>query len=40
MFSGDLRNALAAVNEGLRSSSGPFYLVARDELEVLYTQLA
>ena len=37
---GDLRNALAAVNEGLRSSSGPFYLVVRDELEVLHTQLA
>jgi hypothetical protein len=24
----------------LRSSSGPFYLVVRDELEVLHTQLA
>jgi hypothetical protein len=28
------------VNEGLRSSSGPFYLVVRDELEVLHTQLS
>jgi len=37
---GDRRNALAAVNEGLRSSSGPLYLVVRDELEVLHTQLA
>jgi len=37
---GERRNALAACNEGLRSSSGPFYLVVRDELEVLHTQLA
>ena len=37
---GDRRNALAAINEGLRSSSGPFYLVVRDELEILHTQLA
>jgi hypothetical protein len=37
---GDRRNALSAVNEGLRSSMGPFYLAVRDELEVLHTQLA
>ena len=35
----DFRNALSAVNEGLRSCAGPFYLAVRDELEVLHSQL-
>jgi hypothetical protein len=36
---GDRHSALAAVEEGLLSSRGPFYLAVRDKLEELRTQL-
>lgn len=36
---GDKRNALAAVNEGLRAVTLGVYLRVRDELEELHTQL-
>jgi hypothetical protein len=39
MRDGDTKNALACVNEGLRSTSGPVYLAVRDELEQLHIDL-